>query len=443
MSEPTAELSPSQRLINALRSLSKAISESSDERRSFQELVGLAGAAIDKYDMVRYINELVDDVRDSTQDIDWEDEARSSLRTYVVSFAKRIALLETNAVPNLWNGNGGQAASSILSTLLPIHMLLAKWLRWPSSREEYAMPPKLSRRIKAAERRVQDVENSSEGLQEKLDTIQRVHEVAEAFPADLEELDRVREELHAAEKSCAETRVSIESTQLSASLQLKKLNEQAAEATAIVAKCKDAYRIATSTGLAGAFQQKATSLNWSIGWWTAGLLAALAIGALLGSSRISALTQLISTNANAGSLILQIVLSVLSVGAPLWFAWLATSQIGQRFRLAEDYAFKASVAKAYEGYREEASSLAVTDFSTRLFSAALDRLEEPPIRLLEGAGLYSSPMHEFIDSKAFQRAVETMPALRERLTDRVTGRKSRHPTSTKATQPVASPEEPT
>lgn len=443
MSDSGQELSPSQKLVNALASLSKAISESSDERRSFQELLGLPGAALDKFDIVRYINELNADLKDSTQDIDWDAETRKSLRVFVLSFAKRIAMLETNAVPNLWNGNGAQAVSTILATLLPIHMLLAKWLRWPSSREEYAMPPKLSRRIKAAERRVHDLESSSEGLQEKLDTIQRVHEVAEAFPADLEELDRIRAELQAAEKSCSITKAAIDSTQLSAAAQLQKLNEQAEEAAAIVAKCKDAYRIATSTGLAGAFQQKATSLNWSIGWWTAGLLAALAIGAFLGSSRISALTELISTNANGGSVVLQIVLSVLSVGAPLWFAWLATSQIGQRFRLAEDYAFKASVAKAYEGYREEASSLEVAEFSTRLFSAALDRLEEPPIRLLEGAGLYNSPMHEFIDSKAFQKAIETMPALRERLTDLVSQIKSRPPTAaTRSAKPATSTEEP-
>jgi len=442
MSDATEELSPAQTLIDALTSLAKAISDSSTERRSFQELTGLAGVAIDKDDIVRYIDELTEDLRESTEGVDWKKEPYDTFRVYIVSFAKRIAILQANTIPNLWNGNGAQAASSILSTLLPIHMLLAKWLRWPSARDEYAMPSKLARRIKAAERRVQDVENSSQGLQEKLDTIQRVHEAADAFPADLEELERIRSELQAAEKSCSVIMSDIDRSKSSATAQLKELNELAKQAAAIVTKCKDAYRIATSTGLAGAFQQKATSLNWSIVLWTVGLLSALTIGALLGSSRISALTQLISSNANAGSVVLQIVLSVLSVGAPLWFAWLATSQIGQRFRLAEDYAFKASVAKAYEGYREEASSLEVAEFSTRLFSAALDRLEEPPIRLLEGAGLYNSPMHEFIDSKAFQKALETMPALRERLTDLVTQITPRSPTSPKPTKPAASTDEP-
>lgn len=32
-----------------------------------------------------------------------------------------------------------------------------------------------------------------------------------------------------------------------------------------------------------------------------------------------------------------VILSLLSIGAPIWFAWLSTKQIGQRFRLAEDY----------------------------------------------------------------------------------------------------------
>ena len=81
-------------------------------------------------------------------------------------------------------------------------------------------------------------------------------------------------------------------------------------------------------------------------------------------------------------------------GAPLWFAWLASKQIGQRFKLAEDYAFKASVAKAYEGYKTEAARLD-KDFEARLFSSALTRLEEAPLRFMNNTE-HSSPVHEMI-----------------------------------------------
>lgn len=109
---------------------------------------------------------------------------------------------------------------------------------------------------------------------------------------------------------------------------------------------------------------------------------------------------------------MQIALSLLSVGAPLWFAWLATKQIGQRFKLAEDYGFKASVAKAYEGYRKEAARIDEA-FEARLFASALTRLEEAPLRLV-GNTEHGSPWHELISSDAFQEALKFIPGFRDK-----------------------------
>jgi hypothetical protein len=150
--------------------------------------------------------------------------------------------------------------------------------------------------------------------------------------------------------------------------------------------------------LAGAFDQRASRLQWSIRLWTLGLLAALSSGAYLGSLRVKVLSDAISQPvADWGIIWMHVILSLLSIGAPLWFAWLATKQIGQNFRLAEDYAFKASVAKAYEGYRKEAVQIDPA-FAARLFSSALDRLEEAPLRFVEHA-THGSPWHEFFSSK--------------------------------------------
>ena len=111
---------------------------------------------------------------------------------------------------------------------------------------------------------------------------------------------------------------------------------------------------------------------------------------------------------------MQAVLSLLSVGAPLWFAWLATKQIGQRFRLAEDYAFKASVAKAYEGYRKEAARIDPA-FEHRLFGSALTRLDEAPLRLVE-TGTHGSPWHELANSEAVRRTFDAAPDIRDKFT---------------------------
>ena len=95
----------------------------------------------------------------------------------------------------------------------------------------------------------------------------------------------------------------------------------------------------------------------------------------------------------------------------MWFAWMATKQIGQRFRLAEDYAFKASVAKAYEGYRKEAARIDEA-FEARLFSSALTRLEEAPLRLMEQT-THGSPWHELVTSDVFRKAMDQIPELKD------------------------------
>ncbi len=142
--------------------------------------------------------------------------------------------------------------------------------------------------------------------------------------------------------------------------------------------------------------------------WVVVLIAALSVGYFLGSERIKAITDLLNSSAEKKAAVWpNAVLAFFSLGAPIWLAWIATKQIGQRFRLAEDYAFKASVAKAYEGYRKEAARID-EEFEARLFNSALTRLEEAPLRLVESK-THGSPWHEFVESDAFKEALKMVP----------------------------------
>uniref|UniRef100_UPI001BAE61E7 hypothetical protein n=1 Tax=Yersinia sp. Marseille-Q3913 TaxID=2830769 RepID=UPI001BAE61E7 len=183
------------------------------------------------------------------------------------------------------------------------------------------------------------------------------------------------------------------------------LNTFKAEAQGYIDKCEEAFRTTTSKGLAGAFEDKAKKLNISIRYWVGGLIFSLAAGATVGYFRLDALEAYLSNPESSSiKLAIQLALSFLSVGAPLWFAWLSTKQIGQRFRLAEDYEFKASVSKAYEGYRREAVQLD-SDFAERLFGNALTRLEEPPLRFVEEK-THSSPIMEVLSSESFKKIID-------------------------------------
>ena len=137
-------------------------------------------------------------------------------------------------------------------------------------------------------------------------------------------------------------------------------------------------------------------------------MATLGAGAYLGYHRVQVITTALNDqDPKIGFIWLQLALSALSVGAPLWFAWIATKQVGQRFRLAEDYSFKASVARAYEGYRKEAARLD-EKFEAELFSSALKRLDEEPLRLVEKSD-HGSPWSEMLSSPTVIKALDLLP----------------------------------
>lgn len=169
------------------------------------------------------------------------------------------------------------------------------------------------------------------------------------------------------------------------------------DAKTLLDKCQEALRITTSYGLAGAFNDKANSLKNSIRLWVAALMVSLLIAGILGHSRLVSLEKIIQNGKlDSLTLTIEISLSIISLFAPLWFSWIATKQISQRFKLAEDYDYKASISKAYEGYRSESIELD-NDFRERLFGNALTRLEEIPLRYVSNED-HSSPLMEIMNS---------------------------------------------
>ena len=161
-------------------------------------------------------------------------------------------------------------------------------------------------------------------------------------------------------------------------------------------------------GLAAAFSERSNELAKSMWFWIGGLVFALATGSYLGLTQLGALSEIFRVGEVSGSeIVLNVLRSIFSVGAPVWFAWLSTKQIGQRFRLAEDYGFKASISRAYEGFRREAARVD-QDMEAKLLGSALDRLDELPLRLVEEKS-HGSPWHELASSGVVKRAMNEIP----------------------------------
>lgn len=189
----------------------------------------------------------------------------------------------------------------------------------------------------------------------------------------------------------------------------KNLLEIERDARTILGQCEKVYSAATSVGLASAFDERSRVLHKSMLLWVLGLVFSLSVGWYFGGEKVQSLLGVInSPEAPLSIVLLNFLLSALSVGAPIWFAWLATKQIGQRFRLSEDYAFKASISRAYEGYCREAARIGGSDMEEKLLASALSRLDELPLRLVETPS-HGSPLHELLSSESVKKALGTVP----------------------------------
>jgi hypothetical protein len=375
------------------------------------DAVGWHSPALTRHDLAAIPRLLARDLRNAG--LDTTDEQTATL---IRDIPRRLQVLQVNTLPQMFGGNSPQSVPAYVNTFVGMRAILSSLLDWQVINDPKAMPASLARRVRSINAELEQLAPKKDELEAQISDIKRAHAAAESLPLDLQALDEARKTL--AEAVAESTTKAKEAAENSAESYrraevMKTRNE---EAEAVLKQCEEAYRASTSRGLAAAFDQRATRLGWSMAAWTVGLLAALVAGACLGVERIHTLSAALSApDPRWGAILMHSLLSIASIGAPIWFAWLATKQIGQRFRLAEDYSFKAAVARAYEGYRKEAARIDPA-FEARLFDSALTRLEEAPLRLVESS-THGSPWHELVNSTAFAKAMEAVPELRDKLAE--------------------------
>lgn len=395
----------------SLDTLSSVILESWTDDRTLAEVYGWHHPAITRHDVAAKPAELASKIRLANV-----NEIDAKLLARLQDVPRRLQLLHPTTVPHIFNGNAHQALQALTETLDWLSDLLDPMFGWQTLQDNKAMPAPLARRLRGIQADVDELVPNKDRLQEQIRQIQDATEAAESLPTDMQSLKEARNTINRLSTESAELYGKIDERHKSATLAVTQITSRQVEAEKLVQQCEEAYRITTTKGLAAAFDQRATRLGWSMWVWVFGLLSALAIGAYLGSHRVELLsTAIADKEPHWGVIWMHIALSALSVGAPLWFAWLATKQIGQRFKLAEDYGFKASVAKAYEGYKREAARIDEA-LEARLFASALTRLEEAPLRLV-GSTDHGSPWHELVSSEAFQKAITVVPELRDKFVE--------------------------
>jgi hypothetical protein len=356
--------------------------------------------SVSRADLIADAQELVDLIEDAGADEVGEYEP------LLTDYVRRLQFLQQHTIANIW-GNPQLGVSAYMMTMDGLRRTLAPVMTRDQHRASVATARRVTSQVRGMEARVKELEPRAASIEKMIDAIESAYNAADQLPTDMASLAEAQQKLVDISHDAIANQARIVVAREQADEISAELYKRSMDAEAVLQRCETAYSAATSVGLAAAFSERSKSLANSMWVWVAGLVAALAAGGFFGTQRFQALIDLLKEPNSQSAIYSNIILSLLSVGAPIWFAWLSTKQIGQRFKLAEDYAFKASISRAYEGFRRETARVDKA-LEARLLASALDRLDELPLRLVE-TETHGSPWNELANSDIVKQAIKSVP----------------------------------
>lgn len=218
----------------------------------------------------------------------------------------------------------------------------------------------------------------------------------------LTQTDEDAKKIQSARNISEDDQVAISTIRAECQKQKEIVDQHLATIAKILDDAQKALTSATSAGLAKDFEAQKQALKDSQSNWLMVLIISLVIAAAIAYSRFDSMLALLSSKEPVSdfNLLINCLLSVTAIAAPVWIAWLATKQVGYSFRLSEDYAFKAATAASFEGFRKEIEAFAQEDeinneLRVRLLTTILDRLAEQPLRYVDKQTA-GSPIHELL-----------------------------------------------
>ena len=308
-------------------------------------------------------------------------------------------------------------------TMIWVDKYIHQNLEWENLPED-TLPTTLRSRLANQKRSITQLEKSSVGLDEKVKQINSAYETAKNLPTVQDDLEEALEKVHSSnieverlykdqlDKSDKFSQAILLSENKGKE-RLEEIEEYKKKIELLYRECEElknksaqAYSITNSNGLAGSFKERAKQLSKSSNCWIAGLILSLIALWWIGSNQVEKLQNLyMRENVNTVAVILQSITALLSITAPLWFAWLSTSQIHKLFKLSEDYGFKSSVSQSYEGYRKETADIS-EEMLKDLMGSLLKIMNDEPLRLVKDDTNATSPYSEIFNQFRQRREKE-------------------------------------
>jgi hypothetical protein len=389
-------------IVSGLDDLSSETMRIVSEDRTFMEIWGWNMPAMNRHEFSAFILSPVENIR-KLLTADFTEQDVNSLS----SIPNSLAYIRQNVIGNLPSGNAFHVYIVIDSLISKIHYILGKYVGGTVTLEEIEQknlfPPAMIKEMRNLRGRLETAKNGIDKIDDELKTIKAGSEMINTLPVELENLRNARDGFNATQLILSENISATETARSEAEKRLQALVGIEQQAAKLLEDIQAANSATTSIGLGREFADRAQLLSKSVWWLTLALLVVLIVAGYISYQRIGAIHDVVEIKPlNMGLVWANVVAMIVSVGAPVWMAWLITRQIGQRFRLAEDYGFKASVAKAYSGYREEAGRLQDLDLEKQLFATTIRRIEEEPLRHIEKDN----------ESTPLQSALRHLPSLK-------------------------------
>jgi hypothetical protein len=290
-------------------------------------------------------------------------------------------------------------------------------LSWENIENTELIPKRLKQRLNEVQSRLKSFEKDTQNLKEKIDAINNAYDAAEGLPTTLADLEEATSQINSLKEQVKLDAASVQKIKETMLTEERWISETKGQIDALQKEAKNALDMSVNAGLASAFEKKAKGLSWSV--WIFSVLLILVLGGATGLSyiRYSSLVSLIEKGAlDITQFSMLFVMSLVGLGAFVWAAWIFTKQIYERFRLAQDYAFKASLARSYTAYREQAKELKDPLIEARLFNIAVSRLDELPLRLVD-PNIKNSPFEDMLSRPDVQEKMERDPRFKEKILD--------------------------
>lgn len=404
MTTEASEKSFLEKFIESLIDYKTRIDKKFQQTARCNQVNGTGHPIVGKLDLIEDLDRLIEFIK--THEFDLTEEFESGLD----KCDKLLEIWMKDDLPNLYSHNYDNTVVANFERIVRWYWLYLDGYENGEAIEVLQVKTKeaktkLDSLIKRVESAVEDVGN----LEQRVNNIIEADKAAVALPETMETLRQTNQKI-AAIKTEAESSTKLISDAKEDSVTARTyIKETQVQIEELLDKSEKALASATSAGLAHAFDKRKIELQVWGGCWIVGLVLALVavVGAVwLRAEQLAPIMKL-ETNFDTFSMVFNLLVSVAFIGAPIWFAWLATKQVGYYFRLSEDYAFKASVSASYDGFRREAAKQDEA-LEKKVLESTLDRYDEPPLRFVDDR-VSGSPIHELFASPDFREAIKTVP----------------------------------